>query len=49
MVYFQDHNHQDTIVTFQDTGYLAIIQPNDILTIYVASVSLEASKYFELH
>ncbi len=46
MVYFQDHNHQDTIVTFQDTGYLAIIQPNDILTIYVASVSLEASKYF---
>ena len=46
MVYFQNKNHQDTIVTFQDTGYMAVIQPNDILTIYVASVSAEASKYF---
>lgn len=46
MVYFQNINHQDTIATFQDTGYMAVIQPNDILTIYVASISLEASKYF---
>ena len=46
MVYFQNVNHQDTIATFQDTGYMAVIQPNDILTIYVASISLEASKYF---
>lgn len=46
LVYFQNKNNQDTIPTYQDTSYMAVIQPNDILTIYVASISSEASKYF---
>jgi len=46
-VYFQDKKGQDTAVfNHTDTSYRAIIQTNDILTIFVASLSPEAGKYF---
>lgn len=45
LTYFQDKGEQrDTIPI--DTSYNVIINPNDILSIYVASVSEEASKFF---
>lgn len=46
LVYFQPPAQDDTVVTFRDTGYAPVIQPHDILTIFVASVSADASKYF---
>ncbi len=45
-VYFQANESVDTVRTFKDTGYVALIQPNDILNIFVASISAEASQYF---
>ena len=46
-VYFQDTSHRDTTAMYHtDTSYKAIIQTNDILTIFVASISPEAGKYF---
>lgn len=45
LTYFQDKGqHLDSIPI--DTSYNAVICPNDILSIYVASVSEEASKFF---
>ncbi len=46
VIYFQANESQDTVMTFKDTGYVALIQPNDILNIFVASISAEASQYF---
>jgi polysaccharide export outer membrane protein len=46
IAYFQANESIDTIRTFKDTGYIAFIQPNDILNIFVASISTEASQYF---
>lgn len=45
-MYFQANERIDSVMTFQDTGYVALIQPNDILNIFVASISAEASQYF---
>ncbi len=46
VVYFQAAEGFDSVMTFKDTGYVALIQPNDILNIFVASISAEASQYF---
>lgn len=46
VVYFQPDVNVDSVMTFKDTGYVALIQPNDILNIFVASISAEASQYF---
>ncbi|REJ84070.1 MAG: polysaccharide export protein [Bacteroidetes bacterium] len=46
VVYFQTKEKADTVSVFRDTGYTAVIQPNDILNIFVASISAEASKFF---
>lgn len=46
IVYFQAPEGFDSVMTFKDTGYVALIQPNDILNIFVASISAEASQYF---
>ncbi len=46
IIYFQAQEGADSVMTFKDTGYVALIQPNDILNIYVASISAEASQYF---
>src|SRR5437016_5958578 len=48
VTYFQVKNVNDTLPVplYKDTGCVALIEPNDILTIYVASLSAEASKYF---
>jgi polysaccharide export outer membrane protein len=46
VVYFQETDEIDSVQTFRDTGYVAFIQPNDILNVFVASISAEASQYF---
>lgn len=46
IAYFQPNKDVDSVMTFKDTGYVAFIQPNDILNIFVASISSEASQYF---
>jgi polysaccharide biosynthesis/export protein len=46
IVYFQQRPAIDTLVVPPDTTFKALIHSNDILTIYVASLSTEASKYF---
>ena len=43
--YFQDRGEKVNLIPI-DTTYNALIQPNDILSIYVASISDEASKFF---
>ncbi len=45
ITYFQDKGENMTSIPI-DTSYNALICPNDILSIYVASVSEEASKFF---
>ena len=45
LTYFQDKGENLNSIPL-DTTYNAIINPNDILSIYVASISEEASKYF---
>ncbi len=46
IVYFQPNELNDSLLLVSDTAYIALIQPNDILNIYVASISAEASQYF---
>ncbi len=45
LTYFQDKGENMSQIPI-DTSYDALIYPNDILSIYVASVSDEASKFF---
>ena len=45
LTYFQDKGENLTSIPI-DTTYNALISPNDILSIFVASVSEEASKFF---
>jgi len=46
IVYFQQSENVDSVRTFIDSSYVALIQKNDILNIFVASISAEASQYF---
>lgn len=45
LTYFQDRGENLDSIPI-DTSYNAVISPNDILSIYVSSVSEEASKFF---
>src|SRR5262245_4605826 len=45
IAYFQAKGQQVNDIPV-DTVYNAIIQPNDILTIYITSISEEAARYF---
>lgn len=46
ILYYQDKSGADSVIVSQDTLYMPVIQPNDILTIYVTSSSPDASRYF---